>query len=91
VSWIGHCRSCATSIWAWLDWHDVAASSVVDLLEDQEKIFQQLARLRHAQRLQERASMSRHSRVRIVRTTAPVIGELRWSVLPLDLKTQGQG
>jgi len=34
--------------------------------------------------------MSRHSRVRIVRTMHPVIGELRWSVLPLDLKTQGK-
>jgi hypothetical protein len=63
---------------------------LVDLLEDQEKIFQQLARLRHAQRLQERAKHEQAFARAHRADDAPVIGELRWSVLPLDLKTQGK-
>jgi len=61
-----------------------------ELLDEQERIFNALASLRHQQRQKERAKHVQAFEREHRADGEPVIGELRWAILPLDLKKQGK-
>jgi hypothetical protein len=61
-----------------------------ELLDEQEAIFNKLATLRHKQRQQERAKHEAAFAQAHRDDSVPVVGELRWTILPLDLKKQGK-